>query len=423
MPPRALPPWANRRGPPPLPRPDAHAVERRRLQFAQDRRPARPGRLRLVAGRAAIPLLAHDSLDLAVARGAAFYGLVRRGLGRRISGGAAHALYVGLDHAGEAGPLALCVVPRGQEEGETVELGQRGFQLALGRPVRFPLFSSASDRLEKTGDVVPVADDMQALSPIHTVLRGGGGHAGRVPVHLQATLTEIGTLELWCVADATGERWRLEFELRGGLVDGPATVTASMPAAFAEARHWVERIFGGKPRPLAGLKGVPPKDEKQLWASLERTLGPREDWDLPVLRELWSVLFAGAARRRRSAAHERLYFQLLGYTLRPGFGYALDEWRAEQTARLFAEGVQFHQEKAVWTEFWVLWRRLAGGLNEARHREIWAGLKPFLQLRVPPRVRQTRPAAQRHPARGPGRNGPAGGGARTPGPAGQGRTR
>jgi hypothetical protein len=198
-------------------------------------------------------------------------------------------------------------------------------------------------------------------------------------------LTEIGTLELSCVAEKSRERWRLEFELRGASSPGAAGVTESMPPAFAEARQWVELIFGGKPgahRPAASARGIPPKDVKQLWTCLERTLGPREDWRPPVLRELWSTLFAGAARRRRSADHERIYFQLLGYTLRPGFGYPLDDWRAEQTARLFAESVQFHQDKAVWNEFWILWRRIAGGLSEARHTEIWALLKPFLAARI-----------------------------------------
>ena len=122
-------------------------------------------------GSAPLPLLAHDSLELAVARGAAFYGLVRRGLGRRITGGAAHALYIGLDPAGSEAPVALCVIPRGQEEGQSVNLGSRVFQLTLGRPVRFPLFSSASDRLERSGDIVPVSDDMRRRPHPYTAQR------------------------------------------------------------------------------------------------------------------------------------------------------------------------------------------------------------------------------------------------------------
>lgn len=333
-----------------------------------------------------IPLLRHDSLDLAVARGAAYYGLVRHGLGRRITGGAAHALYVGLEKLDADQPMALCVIPRGQEEGETVDLGGKVFQLTLGRPVRFPLYSTTSDRMEKPGDVVPVADDMEQLPPIHSLLKGAAGKSGGVPVHLRASLTEIGTLELWCVAESSREMWRLEFELRGSdsQAEAGATVTESMPPSFAEARIWVDRIFGGKPRAVVGLKGTPPKDVKQLWASLERSLGPRETWRLPVLRELWSVLFAGAGKRRRSADHERIFYQILGYTLRPGFGYPLDGWRCEQCARLFAERVEFHKDKPNWNEFWVFWRRIANGLNEARHEEIWSCLKPHLALRVPP---------------------------------------
>jgi hypothetical protein len=335
-----------------------------------------------------IRLLEHDSLELAVARGAAFYGLARRGLGRRIGGGAAHALYVGLDSSTGEKPLALCVIPRGQEEAAPVDLGQRTFRLALGRPVRFPLYSTAADRLEKSGDIVPIDDDFHALPPIHALLKGAASKGGMVPVHLRAMLTEIGTLELWCVAETNLERWRLEFELRGETVSDQVTQIESMPATFGEARASIERCFGmkgGKTQGQAESKASAPKDVKQLWNALESSLGPREGWRLPVLRELWSALFAGASRRRRSPEHERVFFQLLGYTLRPGFGYPLDEWRCEQSAALFAQGVNFHSEKAVWHEFWILWRRIAGGLNPARHEEIWAYLKPFLATRIPPR--------------------------------------
>ncbi|MHC1763637.1 MAG: Hsp70 family protein [Verrucomicrobiia bacterium] len=333
--------------------------------------------------------LQHTSLELAVARGAAWYGLVRRGMGRRITGGAAHALYIGLEKAGSETPLALCVVPRGQEEGERVDLGDRVFQLTLGKPVRFPLYSSTSDRVERAGEVTSLSDDMQPLPPIHTVLKSARSKAGQVPVHLRVALTEIGTLELWCVSEDSDEQWRLEFELRGGSEEQSVQVTESMPPRFGEARTSVEAVFGSKPMPGSGApssKAAPAKEVKALWGTLEKILGPREEWRLPVLRELWSVLFAGAARRRRSADYERVFFQLLGFTLRPGFGYALDEWRCEQTAQLFPPGVQFTKEKPVWTEFWVLWRRIAGGLSEARHQEIWAFLKPHLAHRIPPSV-------------------------------------
>jgi hypothetical protein len=246
---------------------------------------------------------------------------------------------------------------------------------------------------------VPITDELQPLQPIHTLLQSRAGRSGEVPVHLRATLTEIGTLELSCVSEDSSERWRLEFELRGTSPSAALTVIESMPARFNEARHWIELIFGNKAAALAArraadnieLATAPPRDVKQLWSSLERSLGSREDWRVPVLRELWGVLQAGASRRRRSADHERIYFQLVGYTLRPGFGYPLDEWRCEQLFPLFADLVQHHKEQPVWNEFWVLWRRVAGGFTPAQQSEIWNYLQPHLQRRLAPQVAKSAP--------------------------------
>jgi hypothetical protein len=142
----------------------------------------------------------------------------------------------------------------------------------------------------------------------------------------------------------------------------------------------VERVFGNKPLPVGS------KEVKQLSRTLEKTIGPREEWRLPLLRQLWSDLYAGAGSRRRSADHERVFFQLAGYGLRPGFGYPLDEWRCEQTFLLFGDSVKFHAEQPVWSEFWVMWRRLAGGLAEIQQQELWNYLKPHLARRIPPEL-------------------------------------
>ena len=325
-----------------------------------------------------IRLLPHKSLEFAVARGAVCYGLSRRGLARRIGGGSAHALYVGLAAEQETSTSrAICLIPRGQEEGQPVDLKTRPFELMLGRPVQFPLFSTTSNRIDRPGDVVEIDDEFRALPPIHTLFKGTASRTTIVPVHLRAVLTELGTLELWCVSNEGGERWRLEFELRGTTAHTAATVKESMPARFDEVRAVVERVFGNQPLPVAS------KEVKQLNRTLEKNIGPRDGWRLPLLRELWSTLYAGASRRRRSADHERVFFQLAGYSLRPGFGYPLDEWRCEQTFLLFNHSVKFHAEQPVWSEFWVMWRRLAGGLADVQQQELWNYLKPHLARRIP----------------------------------------
>ncbi|MGV3774124.1 MAG: Hsp70 family protein [Verrucomicrobiales bacterium] len=335
-------------------------------------------------GNPEIPLLEHDSLDLAVARGAAYYGLVRRGMGQKIGGGAARAFYIGLgSNKNSDGESALCVIPRGMEEGESVELTERNFQLMLGKPVQFPIYSTTSDRVDRAGDVVKLTEELNPLPPIHTILKSPRERVEKIPVHLRAKLTEIGTLELWCVSREADQQWRLEFELRGSAGESEMVVTESMPAHFAEARQWIEHIFGNKPISISPKGPPPPRDVKQLWASLERTLGPRESWPVPVLRELWGALIAGAAKRRRSADHEKVWLQLTGFVLRPGYGYPLDEWRCEETFKIFSEKVEFHKEKPIWNEFWVMWRRIAGGLSEARQLEMWNYLRPVLEQRVP----------------------------------------
>jgi molecular chaperone DnaK (HSP70) len=338
-----------------------------------------------------IPLLEHDSLDLAVARGAAAYGLARRGLGRRIGGGAAQALYVGLTSAeagGNTPPRGVCVIPRGHEEGQTLDLTQRAFQLTLGRPVQFPLFATTADRVDRAGDIVAMTDVFKPLPPLHTLLRATQAKGATLPVHLRATLTELGTLELWCVSNSSDERWRLEFELRGATARAGASVTESMPASFGQVREVVDRVFG----PAA--KVVEPREVKRLGETLEAALGPREEWRVPLLRELWSTLFAGAKKRRRSAVHERVFYRFIGYGLRPGFGYPLDEWRCEQTFQLLTENVNFHGEVSVWNEFWVMWRRIAGGLTAEQHQALWRVLEPHLARRIPPQAAKNAPRAK-----------------------------
>jgi hypothetical protein len=71
---------------------------------------------------------------------------------------------------------------------------------------------------------------------------------------------------------------------------------------------------------------------------------------------------------------------LAGYCLRPGFGYPLDDWRVQQLWSVYPQEVQYGNETQIWSEWWTLWRRVAGGLEEAAQLrildDIAAELKP-----------------------------------------------
>ena len=325
--------------------------------------------------------LTNETPDLAVAHGAVAYGLARRGVGLRIGGGSARSYFLLVDKKEAAEQQAVCLLPRGAEEGEEIELKDRAFSLRLGRPVRFHLASTTSDvKHIHPGELITIDEPERytELPPIAAVLEGKGEQT-EVPVQLLTALTEVGTLEMSCLhAEDRTARWKLEFQLRGSSSGAVAAqrVTQLHPR-FADATERVRLVYG-KSKSTIELKS---RDIKRLRADLEKILGGRENWDPPLLRELFGALFAGVKRRRRTTDHERVWFNLIGYCLRPGFGYPLDDWRVRQLAPLLDQGVQFVPEAQNWSEYWTMWRRVAGGLNEAQQTKL---LKQFEFYLHPP---------------------------------------
>jgi len=170
-------------------------------------------------------LLAGADLDLAVARGAAYYGFVRKGKGVRIKGGTAASYYVGVESAMPAVPgmapelEALCIAPFGMEEGTQEELPDDEFGLVIGEPVRFRFFASNTRREDKVGTRLDywTDEELSELAEIEITLPEENHRPGEVvPVHLCAAITEVGTLELNAVSQRDSGRWKIEFDVRAG---------------------------------------------------------------------------------------------------------------------------------------------------------------------------------------------------------------
>jgi molecular chaperone DnaK (HSP70) len=167
-----------------------------------------------------VPLGATD-LDLAVAHGAAYYGLVRRGKGIRIRGGVPRAYYVGVETSAPAVPgvvppiKALCVVPMGMEEGSEADVPGLEFGLVVGEPAEFRFLSSTTRRDDTVGTLVErwSAEEIQELDPLEASL-GEGRDGDVVPVRLHSHVTEVGTLDLWCESTRGDDRWKLEYNVR-----------------------------------------------------------------------------------------------------------------------------------------------------------------------------------------------------------------
>ena len=160
-------------------------------------------------------------LDQAVAEGAAYYGLVRRGQGIRIRGGTARSYYIGVETSlpavpGSRPPLkALCVVPFGMEEGTETDVPSQEFGLVVGEPAEFRFLGSNIRRNDTAGLLIEDwQDQIEELNPLATTLESPGKEGRTVPVHLHSKVTEVGTLELWCLSRDGKQRWKLEFNVR-----------------------------------------------------------------------------------------------------------------------------------------------------------------------------------------------------------------
>jgi len=327
--------------------------------------------LEVVSGWGTRPLnqLENPHPDFAVASGAVGSILARLGHQPRIGGGSARSYFLVVE--GRKGQTeGICLLPKGTEEEREILLEDRIFALRLGRPVRFHLVSSIEDARHRPGETVDItAEHFTPLPPLAVALETG--QTQEIEVRLATRLTEIGTLELVCVAcDDPRKRWRLAFELRRNTPQ-ISLQDASHPH-LEEAQALIAKVFGKKSREVS------PKLVKTLRSELESLLGPRQRWDIPLLRELADVLLQGSRFRRRSADHERGWLSLSGFCLRPGFGYPLDEWRIEQVWHLYSQGLQFVNVIQNWAEWWTFWRRIAGGLERPAQEIIFSDIRDYL---------------------------------------------
>ncbi len=350
-------------------------------------------------GGVAPAVLESVDLDLAVARGAAYYRLVRRGLGVRIGGGSARAYYLGLAPSEPAATqvAALCLIARGMHEGEEVEVTTPEFTVLANQPVSFPLYSSSTRLGDAAGALVQAEPESLApMPPIRTVLRFGKKlTATALPVHVLAKLTEIGTLEVWCRSLKTDHRWRLQFALRD-------TARPDTDAGDETARPAVELEVGAErlARAEAALRavfpsgdGAPAGDPVGLVRQLEEALGAGKDaWPLPAIRKLWDALWEGRPAMRRDPQHEARWLNLSGFLLRPGFGHELDEWRLQQLWRLLADGMRFPRAVQSRVEWWSMWKRVAGGLARAQQMELYNQCAPWLVPRLKARIKASKSA-------------------------------
>jgi hypothetical protein len=318
-----------------------------------------------------------NRLDLAVAHGAAYFGWAQRGHGLQIESNLARAYYL---QVSADPPQVVCLVPGCASAGESFRLDQLPLELEVGEPVALPLWVSSRHLVDQPGQVVPIDDErMLPMPPIRTVIEAGVGRRRerrQLPVVLEATLSQIGTLELACQAVDGDQRWGLEFDVRSAVETDRAPHTGGSEQSgivdsgmIERAGELLDRCFGEQPE-------VPPN---QLLDRLRDCFGmPRAAWPPSLLRGIWRSLMELEAGRGHSASHEARWLNLAGYTLRPGFGMAADDWRVSQMWRS-VRGQLRHRSVSCAAEAIILWRRIAGGFTAGQQLALFQELRGRLK--------------------------------------------
>ena len=329
-------------------------------------------------------VLSNEAPEGAVALGAAYYGYVRKAGGLRVSGGSARAYYVGVQtgaRLGEGQIRAVCILPRGTEEGTTLNLEGREFMALANRPVTFTLYSSTTGH-DAHGDVVTLdEDDVHRHAPLITTLRyGKKSRQVELAARLTMSFTEVGTLELWLKSLNSDHRWRLQFQLRGAepeleteeestTEEGTEEAqTVILEEALAQAERLIRAVFGGPRDSIEGETITP----QALVGKIEAVFGyGKEAWPMITIRKLCDALAQVADGRKKGPKYEARWLNLFGFCLRPGFGAPADDWRISQARKIYMAGLTFPRELQCQVEWLVLWRRVAGGLNANQQNELF----------------------------------------------------
>lgn len=305
--------------------------------------------------------LESDRLNLAVSEGAAVFGLARRGEGVRISAGLARSYYVGV--AGDRAH-AVCLLPAGIEPGSPIELHEPQFNLKVGTPIQFPIFSSSTRINDAAGDIIDVdGEQMKSLPPIRTVVETKKqDDAIEKAIEMHAELTEVGTMDLACHEIGGEGKWKLQFDVRSATqTDAVASESTGEAAGLLDESIWqecqtlIQDTFSDR-------KSNPDK----LTGRIGEILGEsRNNWRPSLLRRMWEELLNMPEARNLSAKHEARWLNMVGFFLRPGYGMAMDDWRVATTWRI-VQGKLIHATARARTESWILWRRIAGGLTSGQ---------------------------------------------------------
>lgn len=323
-------------------------------------------------------ILENPHPTLAVAAGAAYYGLVTLGLGQRIQSGNPVSIYLGIGTAKSSNASRhvpeqlLCILPKGSEPEKDYHMADKTFGIDMSRDSAFYLFYTPSPpKAEEPGRLIKFnAKRYLPLPPCTLKARTGKGEK---QVEIRVKLRETGYLQIFCEEIAGSFSQELRFDL--GESEKNSKVAAEAPAKrrvpltssqLKKIEQLLNQTFAGK------------IEFNCVFKELEEIIGsPRTNWDAEMLRQLFDVFIVREKDFRASQNTLVLWFRLLGFCLRPGFGVQGDVARVDAIWKMIDDEFSYTSTE-FWADWWVMWKRIVPGLSLERQEALKARLEPVL---------------------------------------------
>ena len=269
----------------------------------------------------------------------------------------------------------MVLVPRGSDDGYEYRPA-RGFLVRANTPVEFHLLTSHVRLEDHQGDIIEIVEnEMQRLPPIRTLLRFGkkplnSDSAQSLPVRVSVKLTSLGILEIWLESEQGDHRWNLEFQLKSAsgqdvqdLSEGRSVKDETFDLQFLEESKQIIRATFHDKEGLCAPSDLVDRLEKQLGIS-------KQEWPPGILRALWEPLLDCATKRKLTPEHEIRWWNLVGYCLRPGYGFPLDDFRIKELWKVILGDFKSHSSLEMRIQQWICYRRIAGGLNKGQQTQL-----------------------------------------------------
>ncbi|NQZ57959.1 MAG: hypothetical protein HRT88_10910, partial [Lentisphaeraceae bacterium] len=285
----------------------------------------------------------------------------------RVQGGIARSYYMEIAHGDEN--QLICIMPRDTNEGVTQQLSGMRFKVMTNEALKFPVHSSATRLGDKLGKTLEGRDEISELPPLITSLQYGKSRQS-IEVEVHSVLNETGTLEISLNSIGTDHSWQLKFDMR-------ALHNQSDDAQKASSINQASSILVSDDQVKLAMEAIdavfiantekPGKLIKKLEEVFEMN---RNEWSLQLIRQLADYLLKIKDEARKKPALEARWMNLTGFCLRPGFGDTSDDFRIKQLWSMWFQGPNSKTDAQTSAEWWVLWRRISGGLNAGRQEQV-----------------------------------------------------